>query len=332
MRFMGLSFGGESGGGYNFTERVRRVLSLARDEAQRLHHEYVGTEHILLGLLREGDNIATLVLANLGVDPDQLRRRIEEIVKKGTSTQTIEPDLPYTSRAKRTLELAMSEAKHLDHAYVGTEHLLLGMLAEAKGIAAQVLTDAGCTLERVRAETLATLGVPEAERPIPPKRPPRTDGTDRLTGIVFDHLSSAPNHLSARAVAITSAANLHAVKRGSRAVRAEHLLHALLEHDEGSAAVVLERLGANRANLLADVDAHLGPAGTGGPETRLDSSELMNFLGLAEMEREQSDAPRVATHHLLLAVMAQSPIGNAVFSKTGITPERVRAEAARISG
>src|ERR687892_1569719 len=144
--------------GYNFTERVRKVLAMAREEASRLHHEYVGTEHILLGLIREGEGVAATVLQNLNVELEEIQQKIEETVKKGKAGQASGPDLPYTSRAKKVLELAMSEARELNHSYVGTEHLLLGLLREEKGIAAQVLTDAGVNLEQARAETLRLLG------------------------------------------------------------------------------------------------------------------------------------------------------------------------------
>src|ERR687898_817157 len=143
--------------GYNFTERVRKVLAMAREEAARLHHEYVGTEHILLGLIREGEGVAATVLQNLNVELDEIQQKIEETVKKGKAAQTTGPDIPYTSRAKKVLELAMAEARELSHSYVGTEHLLLGLLREEKGIAAQVLTDAGVNLEAARAETLRIL-------------------------------------------------------------------------------------------------------------------------------------------------------------------------------
>ncbi|HEU4699793.1 MAG TPA: ATP-dependent Clp protease ATP-binding subunit [Gemmatimonadales bacterium] len=144
--------------GYNFTDRVRKVLQMAREEAARLHHEYVGTEHILLGLIREGEGVAAAVLTNLNVDLEEIQQKIEETVKKGKAAAAAGPDLPYTSRAKKVLELAMTEARELNHSYVGTEHLLLGLLREEKGIAAQVLTDAGVSLEQSRAETLRLLG------------------------------------------------------------------------------------------------------------------------------------------------------------------------------
>src|SRR5216683_847898 len=153
--------------GYNFTDRVRKVLQMAREEAARLHHEYVGTEHILLGLIREGEGVAAAVLTNLNVDLEEIQQKIEETVKKGKAAAAAGPDLPYTSRAKKVLELAMSEARELNHSYVGTEHLLLGLLREEKGIAAQVLTDAGVNLEQARAETLRLLGSEMPSGPAP---------------------------------------------------------------------------------------------------------------------------------------------------------------------
>lgn len=142
---------------YNFTDRVRKVLAMAREEAIRLQHDYVGTEHILLGLTREGEGVAAAVLMNLNVDLEQIHERIEESVKKGKATIAL-GELPYTSRAKKVLEYAMAEARELNHSYVGTEHLLLGLLREEKGIAAQVLNSLGLSLDDARNETLKLLG------------------------------------------------------------------------------------------------------------------------------------------------------------------------------
>lgn len=142
----------------NFTERTRRVLALAREESTRLYHEYVGTEHILLGLIREGEGAAIAVLRNLRIDPDEVARRVQQLVRPGRPSSTTGPDLPYTSRAKLVLEESAVEQRALEHRYLGTEHILLGLLREGKGIAAQVLTEAGLTLEHARTETLRLLG------------------------------------------------------------------------------------------------------------------------------------------------------------------------------
>ncbi|MHB1310922.1 MAG: ATP-dependent Clp protease ATP-binding subunit [Gemmatimonadaceae bacterium] len=181
--------------GYNFTERVRKVLAMAREEAARLHHEYVGTEHILLGLIREGEGVAAAVLQHLNVDLDEIQQKIEETVKKGKAAQATGPDLPYTSRAKKVLELAMGEARELGHSYVGTEHLLLGLLREEKGIAAQVLADANVTLEAARAETLRLLGteLPPGQSaasgtpPTPAQGAPTAKGEKKSKTPALDH-------------------------------------------------------------------------------------------------------------------------------------------------
>jgi ATP-dependent Clp protease ATP-binding subunit ClpC len=149
--------------GYNFTERVRKALAMAREDAARLHHEFIGTEHLLLGLIREGEGVAAAVLQKLELDRDAIRLTIEQTVKKGSAAQSTGPELPYTSRAKKVLEFAMAEARELSHSYVGTEHLLLGMLREEKGIAAQVLTHAGASLGAVRAEVLHLLSASTME-------------------------------------------------------------------------------------------------------------------------------------------------------------------------
>ena len=142
---------------YNFTDRVRKVLAMAREEAVRLQHDYVGTEHILLGLIREGDGVAAEVLRSLAADLDELLRLVEENVRPGKASASI-GELPYTTRAKKVLEYGMAEARELNHSYVGTEHLLLGLLREEKGLAAKVLGELGIGLEEARAEMLKLLG------------------------------------------------------------------------------------------------------------------------------------------------------------------------------
>jgi len=185
--------------GYNFTDRVRKVLQMAREEAARLHHEYVGTEHILLGLIREGEGVAAAVLSNLNVDLEEIQQKIEDSVKKGKAAAAAGPDLPYTSRAKKVLELAMSEARELNHSYVGTEHLLLGLLREEKGIAAQVLTDVGVNLEQARAETLRLLGseLPPAAPGAAPPAPPAQKAEKKSKTPALDHFCRDLTQLAA---------------------------------------------------------------------------------------------------------------------------------------
>ncbi|MGI8925624.1 MAG: ATP-dependent Clp protease ATP-binding subunit [Tepidiformaceae bacterium] len=138
-----------------FTERARRVLTLAQEEAHRFNHNYIGTEHILLGLVREGDGVAAKVLANLGVELNKVRSAVEFIIGRGD--RTVLGEIGLTPRAKKVIELAVDEARRLNHSYIGTEHLLLGLVREGEGIAAGVLESLGVNLERVRAETTRIL-------------------------------------------------------------------------------------------------------------------------------------------------------------------------------
>ena len=140
-----------------FTDRARKVMALANQEAQRFNHEYIGTEHILLGLVKEGSGVGANVLKNLDVDLRKVRLEVEKLVKSGPDMVTM-GKLPQTPRAKKVIEYAIEEARSLNHNYVGTEHLLLGLLREHEGVAAQVLMNLGLKLDEVREEVLNLLG------------------------------------------------------------------------------------------------------------------------------------------------------------------------------
>ncbi len=140
-----------------FTDRARKVMQLANQEAQRFNHEYIGTEHILLGLVKEGSGVAANVLKNLDIDLRKIRLEVEKIVQSGPDMVTL-GKLPQTPRAKKVIEYSIEEARNLNHNYVGTEHLLLGLLREQEGVAAQVLMNLGLKLEDVREEVLNLLG------------------------------------------------------------------------------------------------------------------------------------------------------------------------------
>ncbi|MCK4350694.1 MAG: hypothetical protein KAX13_07540, partial [Candidatus Krumholzibacteria bacterium] len=139
-----------------FTERVRRVIYLARDEANRLQNDYIGTEHLLLGIVREGEGIAARVLQKLDIELDQIQQVIENLVKPTGGTLTL-GEIPLTPRAKRVLELSIEEARLLNHNYVGTEHLLLGLIREGEGVAARILLELGVDRKRVREEIMKLL-------------------------------------------------------------------------------------------------------------------------------------------------------------------------------
>jgi ATP-dependent Clp protease ATP-binding subunit ClpC len=154
-----------------FTERARKVLSLAQEEAQRFQHNYIGTEHLLLGLVREGEGVAAKVLSKLGVELQKVRESVEFIIGRGD--RIVLGEIGLTPRAKKVIELAVDEARRMNHHYIGTEHLLLGLLREGEGIAAGVLESLGVRLEIARKETISVLsGSSSATRVAPIPFPP----------------------------------------------------------------------------------------------------------------------------------------------------------------
>jgi ATP-dependent Clp protease ATP-binding subunit ClpA len=330
--------------GYNFTERVRKVLALAREEAVRLNHEYVGTEHMLLGLIREGQGVAAATLIGLGVDLEELAERIDATVKRG-KTET-GPDLPYTSRAKKSLELAMTEARDLNHSYVGTEHLLLGLIREEKGIAAQVIIDvSGRGLEEFRAEVLRLLGT----EPVSPGRL-----TERRlwakTAATFDEadsgdgpsrgarrLQSLPpaEWVTDRARAVIGRARAEAANRRSRHIEPEHLLIALLQEDGGMAATVLAHLDTDRtalaraaAGAVEETLATDDPFDLKIPYSATAESALRHAFQAARKVQDR----RVGTDHLLLGLLLEdSAPASKLLTDAGLSAETVSAERARIA-
>jgi Clp amino terminal domain, pathogenicity island component/UvrB/uvrC motif len=148
-----------------FTDRARRVVVLAQEEARRLQHDYIGTEHILLGLISEGEGVAARALESLGIGLDAVRQQVEEIIGRGQ--QAPSGHIPFTPRAKKVLELSLREALQLGHSYIGTEHILLGLIREGDGVAAQVLVRLGADLNRVRQQVIQLLHGRAAAEPGP---------------------------------------------------------------------------------------------------------------------------------------------------------------------
>jgi Clp amino terminal domain, pathogenicity island component/UvrB/uvrC motif len=156
-----------------FTDRARRVVVLAQEEARMLNHNYIGTEHILLGLIHEGEGVAAKALESLGISLEAVRQEVEEIIGQGQ--QAPSGHIPFTPRAKKVLELSLREALQLGHNFIGTEHILLGLIREGEGVAAQVLVRLGADLNRVREQVIQLLHgyhgrEPEPARPAPRER------------------------------------------------------------------------------------------------------------------------------------------------------------------
>ena len=247
-----------------FTERSRKVLSLAQEEAQRFQHNYIGTEHLLLGLVREGEGVAAKVLANLGVEPNKVRDAVEFIIGRGD--RIVLGEIGLTPRAKKVIELAVDEARRLNHHYIGTEHLLLGLVREGEGIAAGVLGSLGVNLEKVRTQTIQVLsGVP----PYTARPTPTTTSQSRS----IPYLSPNPNPLkigntvvslaqnaafSPELLAVLGFAQEEAERFQHNYIGTEHLLLGLLQDTEGNATKVLNGLGVELDKVRSAVEFIIG--------------------------------------------------------------------------
>jgi ATP-dependent Clp protease ATP-binding subunit ClpC len=211
-----------------FSDRARRVVVLAQEEARLLNHNYIGTEHILLGLIHEGEGVAARALGSLGVKLDTVRQQVEKIIGQGGSSPS--GHIPFTPRAKKVLELSLREAMQLGHNYIGTEHVLLGLLREGEGVACQVLVKLGASLPKVRArvfELLADDGGEGAPAPTPT--------------------------LSAELRAVIEEARGAAEAAGESEVAPIHLFLAAVERPDGAAGRMLEVVGVDPDELRRQV-------------------------------------------------------------------------------
>ena len=305
--------------GYNFTDRVRKVLAMAREECASLRHEYVDTEHILLAILREGEGVAATIIQNLGVDLDALSEQVRTSAKLGKGEKATGPDLPYSSAAKRVMELSMTEAREVNHNYVGTEHLLLGLLRQEKGVGARMLTDAGITLEKARGETWRILGtVPDRLSSVPTP----------VTGV-----AGALPRFPERLRAVIAAAHDVAAKRGSIDITPAHAAIALLEHGEGMANTILDQIGLDRTEALLALD-RIAPRGTVavGPEDILNPTpELATMLRVMAAVPRARAAFTPGTHDLLLSILTLPDLA-ALFAEWGVSVQTVNDKIRRISG
>jgi ATP-dependent Clp protease ATP-binding subunit ClpA len=216
-----------------FTDRARRVVVLAQEEARMLNHGYIGTEHILLGLIQENDGVAAKALESLGVSLEAVRSQVEEIIGQGQAAPT--GHIPFTPRAKKVLELSLREALQLGHNYIGTEHILLGLIREGEGVAAQVLQKLGADLNRVRQAVLQLL-----EGYTRTARPPESE----MAGSV---------ERAERLERIEERAKLEAEAAGDESVTAEHRWVASLRLDTEAVTETLEKLHAALDRALDDL-------------------------------------------------------------------------------
>lgn len=304
-----------------FTPRAQQVLALARKEAERLHCTYVGSEHVLLGLLALGQGVAINVFRNLGLNPDDIRAEMEKQVGFGPKPKMV-GNIPFTPRVKKVIACAAKEALELNHTHVGTEHLLLGLLREGEGAAARVLRGFDVNLEKSRQlvlRELDPLGIHSAPDLDAPRAAPGEAQKDR-SGLPRDRFTPRVRRTFTLALD-------EAIRRQQPRVETEHVLLGLVRMGQGVAASVLLKIGVN-ADTVA---THFG-APTATPASR--EADLSPFgplvkevLKFAAEESQELQHTYIGTEHILLGLLRQPEGGAArIFRELYIDPESLRKQ------
>jgi len=309
-----------------FNDRAKRTLALAQDEAIRFNHNYIGVEHLLLGLIREGEGVAARVLNSLGVDLSKARTSVEFIIGRGDST-TAPSEITLSPRTKKVIELAIDEARKLGHSHVGTEHLLLGIVREAGSIGAGVLQSLGVSLDEVRQRVIAVLGQQRGgggevvQTPVTPADFVATSSP----GMPLDRLDGTSRRALARAYWEAGRANEEEVKP-------HHLLLALVANEEVWIRRVLAQLGVDFADLVARIDAASPPRPGPRPLGVSEGHALVLTMARAASVAAERNRALIRTEHLLLAIAAGDGVGATVLTAVGGTPQRIAEILDRMSG
>ncbi|MFL5627176.1 MAG: Clp protease N-terminal domain-containing protein [Ktedonobacteraceae bacterium] len=330
-----------------FTERARHVLHLSQEEAERFQHNYIGTEHLLLGLLRLESGVAIAVLKNLGVEVSKARAAVEHIIGRGD--RIVSGQIGLTPRAKKVIELAVDEARRLNHHYIGTEHLLLGLIREGEGIAAGVLQSLGVNLENARKQTLIVLDREKKSSPGAAEDAPREDVDTTSSSFTQPAEGAEPGErptkdrqapqqsegtldkFTEQARRTLSLAQEEAQRLQHNYIGTEHLLLGLLREDEGVGAQVLKNLGVELFKVRQAVAFIIGQGdrivlGEIGLTPR---AKKVIELGIDEARHMGHD--RIGTEHILLGLVREGEgIAAGVLQSLGVKLEQVRAETLKI--
>ena len=291
-----------------FNDRAKRVLALAQQEAIDLKHNYIGTEHLLLGLVKEGESVAARVLNALGIELSKVRTAVEFIIGPGDVANMPSPpsEITISPRTKKVIELAIDEARLMGHQHVGPEHLLLGLVREGQGIASGVIESLGVTLIKVRQQLLAALG-----QAADPSRYPNTFVLASGPFNLFDDV--------AKRVLIIAEEEARGMRHNW--VGTEHLLIALVRH---GMARILHQLGVTLELARGGVFKAVAPREEDVTEVTL-TPRMRTLLGKAIMLAAPG-GERVRPHHLLLALVDdQEGVGAQVLTQLGATADKVRA-------
>jgi ATP-dependent Clp protease ATP-binding subunit ClpA len=303
-----------------FTERARQVVVLAQEEARALKHNYIGTEHLLLGLLREEEGVAARVLRSLGLTAEEVRAALKRIV--GVGDEAAEGQVPFTPRAKKVLELALRDALALGDDYIRPEHLLFGLVRENEGVASQILDERGATRDRVRDELFRVL-----ERPEPPnfrsKRPSRWPRR-RKPKVPFGRFTGR-----ARQVVVLAQDEARALKHNY--IGTEHILLGLLREEEGLAARVLESLDITVEEVRAQVARIVGQGDEVTTGQIPFTPRAKKVLELALREALSLGHNYIGTEHILLGLVRENEgVAARILLDFDADAEKIRNEIIRM--
>ncbi len=294
-----------------FTERARKVLTLAQEEAQRFNHNYIGTEHLLLGLVREEGGVAARVLRNMGVDLAEARARVEFIVGQGDSM--IVGELGLTTRAKKVIELAVDEARKLNHHYIGTEHLLLGLIREDEGIGAGVLESLGVRLPEARRQIVQVIS--QGGTSVGGEMP---EGFQRFTDRVRMVLTYAQEE---------------AQRLNHNYIGTEHLLLGLVREGDGVAARVLNNMGVQLPKVRAAVESIIGWGDSMIVGELGLTPRAKKVIELAVDEARKLNHHYIGTEHMLLGLIDEGHgISAGVLESLGVRLAEARRQIMQIIG
>jgi len=293
-----------------FTDRARRVVVLSQEETRRLGHDNIGTEHLLLGLSEEGTGVGGRALAECGVEPDALRAQIEELVGRGTSTPS--GHIPFTPEAKKALELSLREALALHHTYIGTEHVLLGVLRENSGPATEALRRLGAEPADIEAKVMALIGETGAGETAPAGR--RRLGMLRRSVGRSGTLVPAPSpeigHLTIDARRVLWLARSEALRLGHAAVGSVHVLLGVLAEGEGRGARALAKVGITIDGARAAAAQVVGPPGEV-PDPLVVSADCNKVVEAAVSAADDAGLRLADSGHLVVGLAKRAEDGDA---------------------
>jgi ATP-dependent Clp protease ATP-binding subunit ClpA len=313
-----------------FNESAKRALSLAQDEALRMQHNYIGTEHLLLGLLREEEGIAAKVLQGLGVETSKVRQAVEFIIGRGD--KIVMSEIGLTPRSKKVIELGIDEARRLGHHYIGTEHLLLGLAREGEGIAVGVLQSLGVSPDNVRLATLKALGAPVPETLIEHSPESQVEGaSQRAEPVAQTTGSSRFDKFTERARRVFAFAQEEARRFQHNFIGTEHLLLGLIRDGDGVALQVMRNLGIDPAQVREKVEYIIGRG------DRIVQGQIgltpraKKVVELAVDEARRMNHHYIGTEHLLLGLVREGEgIAAGVLESLGMNLEKTRREIRKV--